>query len=228
MERRWGSLVFASLADDSYDIRIVGREVWRVHSTPPITLRKLLRSPGVHPAHRAPVGPVIEADGVDADDAGAIRGRPRWQRLPVLVAVAAGGLLGAPARYELALALPAPRGGFPFSTFAINVTGSFALGALLTLMVEKWPPRKYLRPFFATGVLGAYTTWSTFMVDTDLLLKGSHVAMAASYVFATLAAGLAAVYAGIILVRTWPAPLRRRTPRGDTGQGDNGGSDWDL
>lgn len=143
-------------------------------------------------------------------------------RPSVLAAIAAGGFLGAPARYELALALPASSGSFPLSTFVTNIFGSFVLGALLTLIVEKWPPRKYLRPFFATGVLGAYTTWSTFMVDTDLLARDGHVAMSALYVFATLAAGLTAAYAGILLVRTFPTPRRRRPRRGD-----NGGSDWD-
>jgi CrcB protein len=147
----------------------------------------------------------IDPDLFDAEAANRLdgTGKPVRSRLCVLAAIAAGGALGAPARYELALALPARPGTFPLSTFVINVTGSFLLGALLTLIVEKWPPTVYLRPFTATGVLGAYTTWSTFMVDTDLLLKAGHVLLAVGYVVATMSAGLVAVYAGILAVRRW-------------------------
>ena len=179
--------------------------------------------PNAHLAHPEPVDPdLLDAD-VEHGIEDARRTRPAWLRLPVLAAVAAGGVLGAPARYELALALPARSGTFPLSTFVINVTGSFVLGALLTLIVEKWPPTDYLRPFAATGVLGAYTTWSTFMVDTDMLLKAGHVLLAVGYVAATLSAGLAAVYVGILLVRTWPPPLLGRRSR----RGDDDGSDRD-
>jgi CrcB protein len=172
--------------------------------------------PNAYLAHPEPVDPdLLDADVEDRIE-GPRKTRPAWLRLPVLAAVAAGGVLGAPARYELALALPARSGSFPLSTFVINVTGSLVLGALLTLIVEKWPPTEYLRPFAATGVLGAYTTWSTFMVDTDMLLKAGHVLLAVGYVAATLSAGLAAVYLGILLVRTWPPPLLgRRSTRGD-------------
>jgi CrcB protein len=173
-----------------------------------------MSDPNGHLAHPEPVDPDLFDPGVRDNVEDDRRRRTTWLRLPVLAAVAVGGLLGAPARYELSLALPARPGTFPLSTFVINVTGSFVLGALLTLIVEKWPPTEYVRPFAATGVLGAYTTWSTFMVDTDMLLKSGHVLLAASYVTATLCAGLAAVYLGILLVRTWPPMLidRRSTP----------------
>lgn len=118
------------------------------------------------------------------------------------MAVAAGGLIGAPARYELGLLLPSRPGAFPLSTLVINVTGSFVLGLFLTLVIERWRPTEYLRPFVATGILGAYTTWSSFMVDADNLLRKGHPAIAAGYVGASLAAGLAAVYAGMLLART--------------------------
>lgn len=167
--------------------------------------------PGAHRARPEPVDPDLLGTSVQAGGEGGAETGPAWLRLRPLAAVAAGGMLGAPARYELALALPARSGTFPLSTFVINITGSFVLGALVTLMVEKWPPTGYLRPFAATGVLGAYTTWSTFMVDTDLLLKAGRVLVAAGYVAATLSAGLAAVYAGILLVRAWPpVPVARR------------------
>lgn len=126
---------------------------------------------------------------------------PVWGRPGVLLAVAAGGLIGAPARYELGLAVHSTPGAFPLSTFVINVSGSFVLGLLLTFVVGHWPPREYLRAFAATGVLGAYTTWSTFVVGSDDLLRGGHPWTALFYVLATLAGGLVAVSLGILLGR---------------------------
>jgi CrcB protein len=137
-------------------------------------------------------------------------GRPPLRPLGVLGAVAAGGVIGAVPRYELSQALRSGPGAFPLATFVTNVSGSLLLGALLTLIVERWPPTGYLRPFAATGIIGAYTTWSTFMVDADLLIKDGHVAMATGYVAASLSSGLAAAYAGRALVRGRPPRLRHR------------------
>ena len=78
----------------------------------------------------------------------------------------------------------------------------------LSTSIERWPPTVYVRPFAATGVLGAYTTWSTFMVETVLLLRAGRVGMAVGYVAASLAGGLAALYLGIVSVRSWPATRR--------------------
>jgi CrcB protein len=119
----------------------------------------------------------------------------------VLPAIAAGGALGAMARYELGLAYPSRTGAFPWTTFAINVSGALVLGLLLTIIIERWPPTTYLRPFAATGFIGAYTTWSTFMVDADLLVKHGDIGIAAVYTVASVAAGLGAVTIGIKLAR---------------------------
>ncbi len=147
---------------------------------------------------------------VDADLVPRSNGpRPVWARPGILAAVAIGGVLGACSRYELSLAVTSRSGTFPLSTFVINVTGSLALGALLTLIVERWRPSEYVRPFAATGFLGAYTTWSTFMVDTDNLIKAGHVGIAAGYVAASLVAGLTAVYIGMVSVRSWPPSVWR-------------------
>lgn len=137
----------------------------------------------------------------------------------IVAAVAAGGFFGAPARYELARAIHSSSGGFPTAIFLVNVSGSFALGAILTLIVERWPPNRYLRPFVATGFIGAYTTWSTFMVDSDVLLKRGHLETAAAYVVATLLVGLSATYGGMRAARLRPAlpqrgPHSRRRPGG--------------
>ena len=133
----------------------------------------------------------------------------RWRfgtgvRPAVLGAVAVGGALGASARYELSTAIHVAPASFPWATFWINVSGSFVLGALLTLVMERWPPTRFARPFAAIGFLGAYTTWSTFMVETDLLVKAGAVAVAVACVLASLVLGLAAVYGGVAVARVWP------------------------
>jgi fluoride exporter len=119
----------------------------------------------------------------------------------VLGAVAFGGALGAPARYGLAQLVPVARGSFPWATLATNVSGSFALGVVLALVIERFPPTRYVRPFVATGFLGAYTTYSTFAVETDLLIKDGHVAIALGYVAASLVCGLVASGLGIMAGR---------------------------
>lgn len=127
----------------------------------------------------------------------------------LVAAVAAGGALGATARYALSHAVGTPSSGFPWATFAVNVSGSLLLGLLLTLVAERWAPTRLLRPLAGTGFCGAYTTWSTFMVDTELLVKNGHVTVAAIYLAASVLAGLAAVYAGLVVARAWPAGARR-------------------
>jgi fluoride exporter len=135
----------------------------------------------------------------------------RWTnraRPDVLAAIAAGGALGAPARYEVAQIIHVAKDTFPWATFWTNISGSFALGFLLVLVIERFPPTRYLRPFFATGFLGAFTTFSTFAVETDLLIKDGHAVLGVTYALASLAAGLAAVWIGILFARL--TPMRER------------------
>lgn len=122
---------------------------------------------------------------------------PRRAEPSVLAAIAAGGALGAPARYAVTQVVGVSADGFPWATFWTNVSGSFALGFLLVVLIRRYPPSHHLRPFVATGFLGAFTTFSTFVVETDLLVDHGHGATAAAYVTASLAAGLAASWAGI-------------------------------
>ncbi|MCF3145054.1 fluoride efflux transporter FluC [Streptomyces platensis] len=135
----------------------------------------------------------------------------------VLVVVALGGLLGGTARYVLGLALPAPAGTFPLTTFAVNVSGSFLLALLLVYVLEIWPPTRYVRAFAGVGFLGSFTTFSAWMVDTDRLLGHGHPAAAAVNVFGSLAAGLAATVLGLAVGRLARARrARSATPRGRT------------
>jgi fluoride exporter len=115
----------------------------------------------------------------------------------VLVAVATGGALGALARWGVAEALPHDADRFPWSTFAVNVVGCFLIGVVMVLVVERWSHRPLARPFLGTGVLGGFTTFSTYAVDTRGLLAAGQPAVAAAYVLGTLVLGLLAVGAAL-------------------------------
>lgn len=126
---------------------------------------------------------------------------PRRVDLVVLAVIALGGMLGASARYEVARLVPTTDGTFPWATFWTNVSGSFVLGVLLVLLVERFRPSRYLRPFLCTGILGAFTTMSTYAVETALLLKDGHALTAVVYGIGSLLAGVALAYVGIIAGR---------------------------
>jgi fluoride exporter len=130
--------------------------------------------------------------------------RPGRADPAVLGAVALGGALGAPARFGVAQIIHVAPDSFPWATFWTNISGSFALGLILVLILQHFPPTRYLRPFVTTGFLGAYTTYSTFAVETDLLVKNGHTAIGIGYAAASLAAGFAAVWGGIWAARTAP------------------------
>ncbi len=125
----------------------------------------------------------------------------RGSQWDVLVAIALGGMIGATARYKLATWITVPPGTFPWATFWTNLSGSFVLGFLLVLLIERFPPTRYARAFAGTGVLGAYTTFSTFSVETDVLIKDGHVGIAIVYVVASLVAGITLAWLGIVLAR---------------------------
>jgi fluoride exporter len=130
--------------------------------------------------------------------------RARRAEPSVLAAVAVGGALGGPARYAVAQLIHVAKDGFPWATFWTNISGSFALGLVLALILERFPPTRYLRPFLATGFLGAYTTYSTFAVETVLLIKNGAAAIGLAYAVASPMAGFLAVWAGIRAARVVP------------------------
>jgi CrcB protein len=119
----------------------------------------------------------------------------------VLGAIALGGAMGAPVRYGVAQLIHVSPDTFPWATFWTNVSGSFALGVVLAVLLERYPPSHYARAFIATGFLGAYTTYSTFAVETDLLVKDGHAGIALAYVVASVVAGFSAAWVGLWLAR---------------------------
>jgi CrcB protein len=115
----------------------------------------------------------------------------------VLAVISLGGMLGASARYGIARWLPTGTGRFPWATFWTNLSGSFLLGLLLVLLLERFPPTRLVRPFLATGIIGAFTTMSTYEVETALLINDGHAATGVIYGVGSLIAGLALAYLGI-------------------------------
>jgi CrcB protein len=126
-----------------------------------------------------------------------LRARDRRAPPDVLAAIALGGMIGASARYGVAQAVHPGLSGFPWATFWTNLSGSLALGFLLVVVLDRLPTGRYARPFLATGVIGAYTTFSTFAVETDVLVQHGHGATAAAYVLGSLIGGVLAAWAGI-------------------------------
>nr|WP_037365262.1 fluoride efflux transporter CrcB [Amycolatopsis orientalis] len=119
----------------------------------------------------------------------------------VLGVIALGGGLGALARYGLAQALPAAPGGFPWATFWTNVAGCFLIGVLMVLVTEAWSAHRLVRPFLGVGVLGGFTTFSTYAVEARNLLRPDTVPLAFAYLGGTLAAALLAVLLGHAITR---------------------------
>ena len=118
-----------------------------------------------------------------------------------VVAIAIGGALGAVARCGVAEIITVPPHGFPWATFWTNISGAFVLGFFVTFVAERAPQARYLRPFFAVGFLGSYTTFSTLAVETVLLVKDGRELVGIAYTLASVAAGLAVAYFGTGLAR---------------------------
>lgn len=117
--------------------------------------------------------------------------------------VGGGGFLGAVSRYELGNLFKIPPDGFPFNTFIINLSGSFVLGFVLTLIVGRTirPTINNWRLFLATGFIGAYTTFSSFAYEILTLYRQGNIAMGLLYSFASLSVGLLCVWLGARLAR---------------------------
>ncbi|GDY31623.1 fluoride efflux transporter CrcB [Gandjariella thermophila] len=119
----------------------------------------------------------------------------------VLLVIALGGGAGALARYGMSQVLPTVPGRFPWGTFTVNVLGCFLIGVLMVLISDVWSTHRLLRPFLGVGVLGGFTTFSTYAVEVRELLRPESVATALGYLVATPVCALLAVLAGVGLTR---------------------------
>lgn len=119
----------------------------------------------------------------------------------VYLAVALGGAVGSAARYGLAVAWPPNATGFPWVTLVTNLAGCALLGALMQVIAAARTPHRLAQPFLGTGVLGGFTTFSTYAVETQALLTAHRPGLAAAYVLGTLVGALVAVRLGMWLAR---------------------------
>ncbi|HET8993493.1 MULTISPECIES: CrcB family protein [unclassified Rhodococcus (in: high G+C Gram-positive bacteria)] len=128
------------------------------------------------------------------------RGAAAYRRPSALAAVAVGGALGTLGRYYAGLVFPSSPHGWPTATFAVNVVGAFALGLLLEALLRTGPDtgRRYLLRLAAgTGLLGAFTTYSTFAVEVTTFGRDGNLVLAASYAVLSVILGVCAAGMGI-------------------------------
>ncbi|MGW1838109.1 fluoride efflux transporter CrcB [Streptomyces sp. BBFR2] len=121
------------------------------------------------------------------------RRTPRSGQGAVVGAVALGGALGACARYGATLLWPTPDGGFPWTTLVVNSAGCAVIGVFMVIITEVWAAHRLVRPFFGTGVLGGFTTFSTYAVEIQRLVADGRARAGLAYLALTLVAALVSV-----------------------------------
>jgi CrcB protein len=123
--------------------------------------------------------------------------------MPVIVGVALGGAIGASARWLLDRLIESrSESVFPWSTFTINVTGCFLIGVVIEQHDDRHHLPAGLRDGLVVGVLGGYTTFSTYAQEGFSLLESRDVGVALAYTAGSVVAGILAVYAGTVLGRS--------------------------
>ena len=122
--------------------------------------------------------------------------------MPVVAWVALGGAIGSAARYGVNVWSGRVLGAaFPWATLAVNIIGCFAMGLLIELMALKFNVSRETRAFLTTGILGGFTTFSAFSLDFALLVERKTYLLAGAYAAGSVLLSLAAVFAGLYLVR---------------------------
>ena len=120
----------------------------------------------------------------------------------MIIPIAIGGALGAVSRYALSSQITHWTGtGFPWSILIVNVLGCFAMGVIAELAALTWNMSPELRAFLTTGILGGFTTFSAFALDAAVLTERGDLAGAAFYVSSSVVGSIAALFAGLAIVR---------------------------
>jgi CrcB protein len=120
----------------------------------------------------------------------------------VIGAVAAGGAIGSVVRYLLDGLIQGRVGsGFPFGIFVVNITGGLVMGLLTELMALKWNVSMETRAFLTTGILGGYTTFSTYSLQSAMLIERHAYGQAAVYIAGSAALSILALFAGLWIIR---------------------------
>ncbi len=125
-----------------------------------------------------------------------------------LLVVAGGGAVGAVARYLVYVAAGQLLGpAFPFGTLIVNIVGSFLMGLLIEAMALVWSAPQEARLFLAVGFLGAFTTFSTFSLDVAVLYERGRLVLVATYILVSVICSIAALFAGLHVMRRILAPV---------------------
>ncbi|MEU6759196.1 CrcB family protein [Streptomyces sp. NPDC046685] len=120
---------------------------------------------------------------------------------PVVAVVALGGAIGASARFGASLIWPTAAGGFPWTTLAVNAVGCAVIGVFMVVISDVWAAHRLVRPFFGTGVLGGFTTFSTYAVDIQKFVTGGQARTGMAYLALTVMAAMAAVWTAVWVTR---------------------------
>lgn len=124
----------------------------------------------------------------------------------MILSIAAGGAIGSVLRHYAGRAMLAMFGtGFPYGTLFVNVAGSFVMGVFVGLFALRMNPSQEMRAFLTVGLLGGFTTFSSFSLDVVTLYERGEVASAALYIALSLVLSLAGIFAGLFLVRSFAA-----------------------
>ena len=171
------------------------------------TLEHVPNTPHTQPSD--PPHALTPSEGIDPDiDLHVARERDELlHTVKILGVIALGGMIGAAGRYLLSAAWPTPTDGFPWATFTINISGCFALGTLMAFIDGRQQIHLLTRPFFSTGIISGYTTFSTYILDANTLLQHHHPLLGLSYLWTSVVVGLAAVLVGqTVIARIDNAP----------------------
>jgi len=122
--------------------------------------------------------------------------------LQLITAVALGGALGSVARYLTGIGAGKLFGSdFPWGTMIINILGSFLIGVLVELFALRWDLSQAARAFLTIGICGGFTTFSTFSLESYMLMNRGELLPAAAYIGVSVVASIIALAAGLQLVR---------------------------
>jgi CrcB protein len=156
-----------------------------------------------HPQTFAAPAESIDAADAEADLHVPVQS-PTRQRVSVLVllVIAVGGAVGSCARYGASLLWPTPPSVFPWTTLTVNAIGCAAIGVLMVTIDAVPTMHPLVRPFFGTGVLGGFTTFSTYTVDAERLLANGRAGTALAYLVLTVTSALVAVWTAVVAGRS--------------------------
>ncbi|MFF4409155.1 fluoride efflux transporter FluC [Streptomyces sp. NPDC001262] len=148
------------------------------------------------------------------EQAGRFPRRRSFGQGPVMAVVALGGAIGSAARYGASLVWPTAPGAFPWTTLLVNATGCAVIGVFMVVITDVWAAHRLVRPFIGTGILGGFTTFSTYAVDVAQLVGHGRTGPASACLAATPVSALAGVWAAAAATRGLISAGRRTKEHG--------------